>query len=144
GTALVPLAVAVTGFILGWSVDPRNIGPFLAISAFLMAAMLTLFVFLANLRIKMMDSEKLQHRRHLAALVSQVSASCLYTAAFTFVFGIGSIIAAVYSGSGSIHSALVGLMFGVFTHLAMTLLTILRRLWAVYEDLFRRDLIQSV
>lgn len=26
----------------------------------------------------------------------------------------------------------------------MTLLTILRRLWAIYEDLLRRDLIQSV
>lgn len=111
-TAVLPLGVVTLGFVLCWTVDFRSLSPFLVVAAFLMAAMLTLFVFLANFRIKMMEVEKLRHRRHLAALVSQVSASCLYTAAFTFIAGIGSIIAAVYTVDGPVHSALVGVIYG--------------------------------
>lgn len=146
-TIAVPLVVGAGGFVAGWRIStPTLVSPLLTVSAFIVGGMLTLFVFLANLRVKISETATLQKRRHLASLVSEVSASCLYTATLTFVLGVGSVMLASYSTGwpGPVHSALVGLAAAVYIHVSLTLLTVIRRLFAVYEDLFRRDFIVIV
>lgn len=143
----VPILLGVGAFVVGLRASSISLlTPLLMICGFLVGGMLTLFVFLVNLRVKISETSEFEHRRHLKKLIADVSASCLYLALVAFTLGTVSVLLAAYSASwwGPIHSALIGLAVATYTHIALTLLTVIRRLFAVYEDFFRRDHIISV
>lgn len=138
----VPLLLGIAAFVFGIRASSINLlTPLLMICGFLVGGMLTLFVFLVNLRVKISETPEFDHRRHLKKLIADVSASCLYLALVAFTLGTVSVLSAAYSSTwwGPIHSALIGFAIFTYTHIALTLLTVIRRLFAVYEDFFRRD-----
>lgn len=134
---------AVAGFF-AFDIPTATLTPALAAIGVLTGAFLAGFVLLTNLRLKMREDEHLSYRLNLTRLVGETAVTALYlvtTCLVTIAFGvamavIGSVLTEVIPAVGQIG---VGLFAAILMHIGFTALTLLRRLFSVYEQLFRSD-----
>ena len=77
---ILPLIAAGLGAVTGFRLDRNGATALLTTSGLLVGAMVTAFIFLANLRIKISESETLKIRRQMGLLTSETAVACLYCA----------------------------------------------------------------
>lgn len=142
---VLPLAVAVAGWGFGFKLDRGGATALLTATGLLVGAMVTGFIFLANLRIKISESEQLKSKRTMSQLTSETAVGCLYCAtlalsiALALAAGMAIPQAARADWAHAVGTAVI--VFGV-GHLTANFLTVLRRLFGVYYDVFKADFIQ--
>ncbi|WHP18803.1 hypothetical protein [Cellulomonas sp. ES6] len=139
----VPMLTSVVAGAAIWLGAPvsNGISQLLAATSLLVGAMLTTFVFLVNLRIRVGDSKSTVYRRNLQRLIGSAVASSLYSAA---VAAFLTFLLAVVATFDDLRAPVVapftaGVVAGVAAHLGITLLTVIRRLFGVYVDVFGAD-----
>ncbi len=137
----LPLFAGAFSFAL--SLRLEGLSTLLAACSLLVGAMLTLFVFLTDLRLKLSETSALSYRRRLQRLVGSAVVSTMYVA----VLALASTGALALASSADVP-ALKGLglrrpgsalIIALLTHLAVNLLTVIRRVLAVYLDVFGAD-----
>jgi hypothetical protein len=115
----------------------------LAATSLLAGSMVSVFVFLANLRIKIDEVDKYRVRRGLKELVGSSAVGALHVAIISMILGVVLAIMASWplmtsdSLSGNVGS---GLSVWLLVHLAISIGAVLRRLLGIYVDLFTSDL----
>lgn len=142
----LPLTVAVLCAFAGFRLDRGGATALLTATGLLVGAMVTGFIFLANLRIKISESETLKLKRQMSLLTSETAVACLYCAGLAL--GIACALAAGLASPpeirwdwlrlGGTASVVAGLV-----HLGVNFLTVLRRLFGVYFSVFRGDFFRS-
>ena len=139
--AVLPVALGMVAFAL--DVQLTEISPLLAATALLVGAMLTVFVFLTNLRVKVSESEAYAFRRRLQRLVGSAAVSSLYVAGLALLASAGLAFASsadvpLLTGHG-LRRPGSALIVTLLAHLAVNLLTVIRRVFAVYFEVFGAD-----
>lgn len=139
-TVVVPLAAATVAPLL--DVQIVQSGPLITATSLLIGGMLSLFVFLTNLRIKLSEVDDFKFRRRVQQQVAYTSASCLYVALLALL---GTVSLAI---GFSVHVPGLpiwvttlggGLAVALLVHLSITLLTVIRRVFGVYNALYKAD-----
>jgi hypothetical protein len=135
--------VVVGGLCAAFNVEIQSATALLTACSLLVGAMLSLYVFVVNLRIKISETEKLRKNRRLHRLVAYSASSCLYVALVALAATVAlALFAGVHvswlSGHGLVRIS-YGLIFALLTHLALTLVTVVRRIFGIYFDIFRQD-----
>lgn len=103
---------------------------------------LTAFVLLTNLRVKL--SETGSHRHRVARLMGETAASALYLVGSCLTLLVAILGVLMFRDAAPtpwpwVSGAVNGSVFGFTAHIAMTAVTVLRRLFGVYYELFRSD-----
>lgn len=142
---VLPLMVAVGGLAFGFKLDRGGGTALLTAVGLLVGAMVTGFIFLANLRIKISESDQLKSKRTMSQLTSETAVGCLYCA--TLALSIALALAAglaIPQAARADWAHVLGTAIIVFGlgHLTVNFLTILRRLFGVYYDVFKSDFVQ--
>lgn len=140
----VPLILGGSTSIFAFEIPTTTLTPVLAATGVLTGAFLAGFVLLTNLRLKMREDEALSYRLNLTRLVGETAVTALYLVTVclaAIALGVamavvGPILAGVVPAVGQIG---VGLFTAVLAHIGLTALTMLRRMFSVYEQLFRSD-----
>ncbi len=135
----LPLFTGAFSFAL----SPRleGLSTLLAACSLLVGAMLTLFVFPTDLRLKLSETSALSYRRRLQRLVGSGVVSTMYLA----VLALASALALASSADVPALKGLglrrpgSALVIALLTHLAVNLLTVICRVLAVYLDVFGAD-----
>lgn len=120
-----------------------NVSPLLSASTLLVGVMLTVFVFLTNLRVKVAETDKFVYRRALQRMIGSAAVCSLYVAGLALVISAGLAI------TGGIHVPVLAgrelrrlgsaVLVMLLAHLAVNLLTVIRRVFAVYVGVFGAD-----
>lgn len=159
---LLPLAVGILG---GWAVpipgaapaDASGGAPAPASSAAsavftalpgaagtLVAGFLAAFVLLMNLRIKLDDSPQLPRTPAQLRSISTAAMSSLYLTTVSGSALIVSLCLAIFGALAAIaplaFRALVGLVLGLFTHILVNAITVLRRVAGAYYVLYKGEI----
>lgn len=159
---LLPLAVGILG---GWAVPiPGAFAAAPALSAApassaasavftalpgaagtLVAGFLAAFVLLMNLRIKLDDSPQLPRTPAQLRSISTAAMSSLYLTTVSGSALIVSLCLAVFgaplaAGAPLAFRALVGLVLGLFTHILVNAITVLRRVAGAYYVLYKGEI----
>ncbi|MCM3516241.1 hypothetical protein [Nocardioides sp. P86] len=108
--------------------------------------MLSLFVFITNLRVKVAESPTYAFRTRLHHLLGGTAAGCLYVAlAALVVAGELTLVATVGALRSEVAQPIVvGVVVSSLTHLALNLLNVVRRLFGTYFELFASDFDPSI
>ncbi|SNS61345.1 hypothetical protein SAMN06309944_1002 [Micrococcales bacterium KH10] len=103
--------------------------------------MLTTFVFLANLRVKVDESKEMKHRHHLQRLIASTVVAALYTAvaALAVTFALAAIAALPWLRTDHAKPLVVAVTGALLAHLGVTLISVIRRMFGVYYEVFARD-----
>ena len=141
-----PLVAAGLGAVAGFRLDRNGATALLTTSGLLVGAMVTAFIFLANLRIKISESETLKIRRQMSLLTSETAVACLYCAGLAL--GIAASLAAGLAAPSGIRWEWLrvggtALIVAGLAHLGVNFLTVLRRLFGVYYNVFRGDFLRT-
>lgn len=148
GTSLVLfLCPVVLGCLVGFiafEIPSSTLTPALAAVGVLTGAFLAGFVLLTNLRLKMREDENLSYRLNLTRLVGETAVTALYLVTACLLSIALGVVTAVLGPFFSEYAPLVsqlgvGLFAAVLAHIGITALTLLRRMFSVYEQLFRSD-----
>lgn len=146
GTLFVfPLAVAGAGLLFQFRLDRGGATALLTATGLLVGAMVTAFIFLANLRIKISESNDLGIRRRMSVLTSETAVACLYCAGLALALALGLATALAVPRAARpdwAHLAATFLLVAGLVHLTVNFLTVLRRLFGVYYDVFRSDFVR--
>ena len=119
-----------------------GIAQLLSATSLLVGAMLSTFVFLANLRIKIQEVPEYRIRAGLKELVASSAVGALHVSLMAMLLALGLALMAswplltVDGIPGNIASSLC---VALLIHLVISLAAVLRRLFAIYEDLFKGD-----
>ncbi|WP_138443558.1 hypothetical protein [Sinomonas susongensis] len=143
---VLPLSAGAVVSVIGATLSAPGFSAVLSGSGLLVGSMLTAFVFLANLRIKMSETPDLKRNGRLARMVSQTAAACLYISFFALCI-VGIVVTGLIVG-GTLHTGWLGrfgsgLIVALGLHLALIFTTVLRRLFGAYFDVFRADYTQA-
>ena len=141
---LVPLLVGAAVGLYAPEIPAVALTPTLAATGVLTGAFLAGFVLLTNLRLKIREDEALSYRLGLTRLVGETAVTALYlviACLAAIIFGVamavfGPVISAKIPLVGQ---SVVGMFAAVLAHTGITALTFLRRMFSVYEQLFRAD-----
>lgn len=142
---ILPLAVAGLGLVFEFKLGRDGATALLTATGLLVGAMVTAFIFLADLRVKISESKELSIRRAMSLLTSETAVACLYCAGLALAISLSLAIAlAVPSAvrTGPAHLAATFLIVAALVHLTVNFLTVLRRLFGVYYDVFRSDFVR--
>jgi len=136
----VPVCVGIAVALLG--VRLAGLAQILASVAVLVGAMVTTFVFLANLRVKLSESDAYRGRRRVTFLVGASAVGSLYVG--TVAMTLSVVLAIVASVGGlTLNGTAVPLASAVVTalllHLMLNLAIIARRLFGIYTQMFMED-----
>lgn len=146
--AVVPACLgAFAGGLVAGGLDVRDgVSQALAATALLVGAMLSLFVFITNLRVKVAESPTYAFRTRLHHLLGGTAAGCLYVAlAALVVAGELTLVATVGALRSEVAQPIVvGVVVSSLTHLALNLLNVVRRLFGTYFELFASDFDPSI
>jgi hypothetical protein len=142
---VVPLIFSGLGVALGYKLDRGGATALLTATGLLAGAMVTGFIFLANLRIKISESEQLKLKRKMSLLTSETAVACLYCAGLAL--GIAVTLAASLAAPRALrpdwaHLVVTALLVFALVHLSVNFLTVLRRLFGVYYDVFKSDFVK--
>lgn len=138
---VIPLLVAAAIAVL----NAKLVAPtaLLTAATVLVGAMLTLFVFLTNLRVKLDETPKYVHRRQLQRSVAGATVSALYVAALSIATALALAISAGFSSTAFDRPVLervgAAVSGALVTHLAFSLLTVVTRAVGVYATVFAKD-----
>lgn len=141
----LPLAVAGLGLFFQFKLDRGGATALLTATGLLVGAMVTAFIFLANLRIKISESEELSIRRKMSLLTSETAVACLYCAGLALAIAMSLATALAVPGDARpdwAHLSGTFLIVAGLVHLTVNFLTVLRRLFGVYYDVFRSDFVR--
>lgn len=140
---LIPLCLgAFAGGLVAGGVDVRDgVSQALAATALLVGAMLSLFVFIANLRVKVAESPTYAFRTRLHHLLGGTAAGCLYIALAALIVAAELTLVATVSAlrTGIAQPIVVGVVVASIAHLALNLVNVVRRLFGAYFELFASD-----
>lgn len=118
----------------------NGLSQLLAATGLLVGAMLTTFVFLANLRLKI-DEGELNYRRRLQGLVASTVVASLYTA--LVALGVTFLLAAIATigplRDPSLRPIVGGVVAAALAHLAVSLISVIRSMFGVYYSVFEKD-----
>ncbi|MCO4253891.1 hypothetical protein [Pseudarthrobacter cellobiosi] len=142
----VPVAGGILGAVFGGPLAQPTLSAILSGSGLLVGSMLTSFVFLANLRIKMSETVSLKRNGRLARMVSQTAAACLYIS-FLALCIVGIVLTALVLG-GTLHTGWLGrfgtiLIIALGLHIVLLFPTVVRRLFGAYFEVFSADYTQA-
>ncbi|MDO9378648.1 MAG: hypothetical protein Q7T56_07345 [Nocardioidaceae bacterium] len=140
-------AGALVGVLVALGLDLRDgTSQVLAATALLVGAMLTLFVFLTNLRIKISESATYAFRTRLQQLVGGAAVSSLYVACLAMLVAleIATVASVQWLRDFPQQPLTAAVLVSTGCHLALTLVTVIRRLFGVYYELFQSDFSPSV
>lgn len=136
------LPVAAGALAAGFGVRIVQGGPLIAATSLLIGGMLTLFVFLTNLRIKLSEVDQYKYKRRVHQQVAYTAASCLYVALLALLgtagLGIGFSVS-VPNVPTWMTAAGTGFAVALLVHLCTTLLAVIRRVFGIYHALYRAD-----
>lgn len=114
----------------------------LAATSLLVGAMISVFVFLSNLRVKVFEVPALRVRRNLKKLIASSAVGALYVSAVSMTLSLVlALIASVpaLSGKSTVASLVAALAVWLLIHLVVSLASVLRRLFGIYVALFGGD-----
>jgi hypothetical protein len=140
---LLPVVAGVgLGFAVSQGLDLRDgISQVLAATSLLVGALLSTFVFLTNLRVKLSETADFAFRANFHRLVAGSAAGCLYLAGVAFV--LAGMLAGVASlpllRSTGFQPYVAGVLLAVMVHLTINLLSVARRLFGIYFNMFAPD-----
>lgn len=140
----IPIIGGVVSGLAVWLGMPvsNGVSPLLSALALLVGGMMTTFVFLTNLRVKVDESkEQLAYRRTLQKLIAGTVASALYIAvlALSAALLLVGVATLDWLRQPAVAPFTVGVVAAVGAHLAINMLSMFRRLYAVYHDVFLKD-----
>jgi len=141
--AFVPVLMggAATYLTLSGIHFTNGISPVLSAVALLVGAMFSAFVFLTNLRVKLSETEAYSFRSALLRYVGSSAIACLYVAIVALVAA--SMLALVASvevlRAPEVKPWTIGVLVAAVTHVGVSLLTVVRRMFAIYFELFTGD-----
>ncbi|MDJ0319516.1 hypothetical protein [Pseudarthrobacter sp. PS3-L1] len=142
---VLPLAVAGLGLSFHFKLDRGGATALLTATGLLVGALVTAFIFLANLRIKISESNEFSIRRRMSVLTSQTAVACLYCAGLALSIAVSLAVALAVPRAARpewAHLAATFVIVAGLVHLAVNFLTVLRRLFGVYYDVFRADFVR--
>lgn len=120
-----------------------GVSPLLSATALLVGAMLTVFVFLTNLRVKVSESERYAYRRVLQRMIGRAAVGALYVACLALLItaGLGVASAAQFHILDDLQLRRVGsaMIVALLIHLATNLMSVIRTTFAVYYEVFGVD-----
>ena len=138
-----PLLVGILmGLGVGLGLDIRDgSSQLLSATALFVGAMLSVFVFLSNLRIKVTDDQTLAYRRRLKQLISGTVASTLYVALLAMAAAVALVAVATlqFLRTPGFAPFTVGVVAALGTHLGVNVLAVIRRMFGVYQEVFGVD-----
>jgi hypothetical protein len=133
----------IGGTAAGLDVRLTNLTPLLSATSLLIGVMLSLFVFVTNLRVKVFETESLSYRRDLQKLIASVAAAALYVALWAMLATVDLALSAAVQFdplSGPLWRRLgVGIQFWILTHLTINIFSIIRRIFLIYHSMFQVD-----
>ncbi|MBW4720742.1 hypothetical protein [Saccharothrix obliqua] len=135
-----PTVVAVV--ILAFQVRLGGVPQLLAATSLLVGAMISVFVFLANLRVKVHEVAALKVRRNLRKLIASSAVGALYVSTVSMMLALAlALLASIpsLSGDGLMATLASALTSWLLVHLVVTLASVLRRLFGIYVALFGED-----
>jgi hypothetical protein len=139
----IPVLAGVLVFFLSISgVHFSNgIAPLLSAVALLVGAMFSAFVFLTNLRVKLSETTTYAFRVDLLRYVGSSAVSCLYVAIVALVAaGMLALVASVeVLRLPEVKPWTIGVLVAMVAHVGVSLLTVVRRMFAIYFELFTGD-----
>lgn len=143
---VIPVVAGTLSAVFGGPLAQPTLSAILSGSGLLVGSMLTAFVFLANLRIKMSETVTLKRNGRLARMVSQTAAGCLYIS-FLALCIVGTVVIGLVIG-GKLHSGWLGrfgtaLIVALGLHIVVLFTTVVRRLFGAYFEVFRADYTQA-
>ncbi|HEX5408053.1 MAG TPA: hypothetical protein VFX16_37800 [Pseudonocardiaceae bacterium] len=137
--------VPIAGLLLfvGFRLELAAIPQLLSAIALLSGSMIGVFVFLANLRIKIEEVSQYQGRARLKELVASSAVGALHVAIVSMLVGIVLAVMAALGHTLSTQKILGSIISGIgiclMLHLIISLAVVLRRLLGIYFDLFMGD-----
>jgi hypothetical protein len=142
---LLPLVVAGSCAALQFKLDRGGATALLTATGLLVGAMVTAFIFLANLRIKISESESMSIKRDMSVLTSETAVACLYCAGLALALALALATALAVPRSvrpDMVHLWATFLIVAGLVHLTVNFLTVLRRLFGVYFAVFQSDFVK--
>ncbi|MBP2340171.1 hypothetical protein JOF41_006349 [Saccharothrix coeruleofusca] len=119
-----------------------GVAQLLAATSLLVGAMISVFVFLANLRVKVFEVAMLRVRRDLKKLIASSAVGALYVSMLSMVLAL--VLALMASIPALIEETFVASLASasaiwLLVHLVVSLASVLRRLFGIYTALFGGD-----
>lgn len=142
---LLPVIVAAISAAFQFKLDRGGATALLTATGLLVGAMVTAFIFLANLRIKISESDSLRIRRDMSVLTSETAVACLYCAGLALALSLSLATALAVPRAARpelVHLGATFLIVAGLIHLAINFLTVLRRLFGVYFAVFHSDFVR--
>lgn len=142
--AAVPVTSGALAAALGFVFSDAVVAPLLTVLGMLAAALLSGFVMLTNLRVKISESQQWSQRTRTQRLVAQSAVTCLYVMLMCLILSASLVATVGVFGQLSLAPTPVALVFSAVlvamaAHIGVTFLTVVRRLYYVYFDLFQVD-----
>ncbi|MBF6332799.1 hypothetical protein [Nocardia transvalensis] len=140
----VPIGSLALFTLMRWQLG--GVTQLLSAISLLVGAMLSTFVFLANLRIKIEESDNYRVRPGLKRLVASSAVGALHVSLVAMLLSL--LLATVTSwplltAGGRAANIASGLCVAMLVHLIVSLAAVLRRLLGIYVDLFLGDFMAS-
>jgi hypothetical protein len=133
----------VGGAMAAANVRLTSLTPLLSASSLLIGVMLSLFIFVTNLRIKVSETEPYSYRRDLQKLIASVATAALYAALWAMLATVDFALSATIRFdlfAGPLWQRIgVGIQFWILAHLAVTIFSIIRRIFLIYHSMFQVD-----
>ncbi|MCS7480746.1 hypothetical protein ACFFQW_23610 [Umezawaea endophytica] len=114
----------------------------LAATSLLVGVMISVFVFLANLRVKVHEVAEFKERRSLRKLIASSAVGALYVSSVSMTLSLClALIASVpaLGNPGFISFISSAIAAWLLVHLVVSLASVLRRLFGIYVTMFRSD-----
>jgi hypothetical protein len=137
----VMIGLALGVWVANGLVVQNGVSVALPSASLLVGAMFGAFIFLTNLRVKLAESPTFAFRVDLLRLVGAGAASCLYLGLVAVVFaGSLALVGSVpWFRTDNIAPYTVGVLVTFATHIGLSLLGAVRRLFVIYLSLFASD-----
>lgn len=130
------------GLFVTFRLHIGGVAPLLSATSLLVGAMLSTFVFLSNLRIKIQESEEYRVRGGLKELVASSAVGALHVSAVSMALALALALIASwdYLTKSNVPAHIAsGICVWLLLHLLISLAAVMRRLFAVYVELFTGD-----
>jgi hypothetical protein len=138
----LPIVLGVLGAIVGKPLDKPALAGFLSANGLLVGSMITAFSFLANLRLKVRESDELKINARMSRQISETAVACLYVALIAIATVGVSVVGLAIGGSlatGWLGRFGSGVAFALMAHVAVVFVTVVRRLFEAYHSVFKAD-----
>lgn len=137
------LPVMVAAAFIGFRFQLTGIAQLLSATSLLVGTMLSAFVFLANLRIKISESDEHKLRTNLKELVASSAVGALYVSTIAMILALCLAVMASWPWLNLRQGWQCGIASGIcaalLVHLIVSFTSVVRRLLGIYDELFDED-----